>query len=51
MYAVEFLEFEATKFPEIPMSFTTLYVIRLCKHYPLAECELQGLTGTFICNC
>jgi len=51
MYFAEFLEFEDTKFLEILMTSTALYVIRLCKHYPLAENELQGLTRTFICSC
>lgn len=34
MYLVEFLEFEAPKFLEIPSSFTT--ALRQCKHYPPA---------------
>lgn len=36
MYLVEFLEFEAPQFLEMPTSLTTLYVLKQCKHDPPA---------------
>lgn len=47
VYIVEFLEFEATKFLKNPMSFTTLYVIKLCAALPTCRVWAPGTHKDF----